>query len=1329
MQRHEAFRTSFFLQGNEVMQRIEKGVTLPSERISLVAKTDEAMNDEVQRCIRSFVKPFNLSEAPLARILIIDINETECILVYDLHHIIADEKSVDIFTSELLRLYDGHILRPLEFQYKDYSEWHNKLLKSPKIDAQRDYWLEVYWDNRKIPILNMPYDYVRPSKQDYSGAKFRYTILPELSEQLMNLAHAENTTLFVVLLALWNVLLGKYSEQDDIIIGSPVEGRRQTGLDSVIGLFINMLALRNRPCGNLSFLDFLETVKSSTYNAFENQEYPFEELLNHLNLDKDLSREALFSVVFVLHNMYGKTFYSNSIEYSNYLFDTKTTKMDLTINAVEIDNSIALELEYATKLYTEASICKLVMHFVTLAQEVCKEPNKALKEYTMISKDEIMQIEQFNSTANSYQHFNTLQEVFERQTAGTPDSIALVHGESSYTYAQVNSMANRLAVILRDKGVQPDTIIPIYMIRSEWLMVSILAVLKAGGAYLPINPAWPTERVKYILKDCRAKLLLMDDCFQDGFLESPSAIEYILTSNIQKDYTCTQNLPMINRPQDMLYVMYTSGSTGMPKGVVLNHQSVNNTLEWLTTKYSFEADDYILQKTIHSFDVSVLELLAWFYNGSTLVMLKADEEKEPQAIIDTVIEWRVRILHFVPSALDLFLDYLEYTNRESSLIMLRYIFACGEILLPQTVEKFNRLLAVNGTKLINLYGPTETSIAVTAYDCGEKANHKTIPIGKPIWNCQIQIILANGNRAPIGIPGEVCIYGDTLARGYLNEPVMTQKKFSPSSSGRCYHTGDYARWLPNGNIEFIGRYDEQVKVRGFRIELGEIESIAMRHPALQKAVAVADEKYGICLYYIADNTVETSTLQQFMSDSLPAYMIPAVFIKTEQIYYNSNGKCDRKQLIKMNGGIAHPHFQTDQQRTELEQIIICIWEEVLNIEVIQVTDNFFSIGGNSLNTIHVEMRMKNKGLICSAQDIFQYQTVRELAKYIESSSCVLNQEITTGGQANPAADCEDKIEIFNRLRYRSCFYNALFSALSPLPFGVLPVLANDVIVSSYTETLGLQITYIEDRPLQEVMSKYGVDLTVLEVVNDTIASIHSAIDKECLVIIAVDCFYESIRKDTYHKLHWPHYLLVYGYDDTRQVCKIIEHPHKDSLAYEKKELSYLELKQAHDGYLSRYKQAVEPIFVEVYSGKMMKDKYSLMTLKRDYLSHMTSHLDVLKQVPGQFNQYIMSVISVLSGTAVVNEQMIASVNEIIEVHQVELYKWAYFFSDEYKERRITLEAVLTLWKRSREYMVKMLYGGSKTKLRDSLFCCLRELMQAEVEFYNWVQILAERENC
>ena len=937
-------------------------------------------NEELESVIDKFVRAFELEKAPLFRAILVE-NREKTYLLLDMHHIICDGISMSILIREFTDLYNGKFLEPLKLQYKDFAVLQNNFFKSEEMTKQEEYWINRFSDD--IPVLNLPCDYERPVNKCFEGDNVNFEIDEKTTEDIRKLAKETGTTMHMVLLSALNILLSKYSGQEDIIIGIPIAGRVHADLQNIMGMFVNTLALRNMPKRDEKYLDFLKEVRENSLKAYKNQSYQFETLVEKLDIKRDTSRNPLFDVMFnIIDTVNSENIEIGELVLKSYKKKNKISKFDLTLYALENSRTLQMSFEYCTKIFKKDTIKRLRNHYIKVLKDITNDTEIKICEIELLTEKERNQIiHDFNDTKSYYQKNKTIQELFEEQVEKTPDNIALVFDSINLTYKELNKKANGVANILREAGVKPDSTVGIMVERSLDMIIGIMGILKSGGAYLPIDPETPKERLSYMLNDSNTKLLLTQKHLKES-------IEYdgkIININELRDLKLCRNLDKTSNSNNLAYVIYTSGTTGNPKGVMIEHRQVNNFINGIIDRTNINNCSSILCITTMSFDIFVLETLLPLINGMKVVITKNDDATDSSRINKLILENEIEVIQTTPSRMKLLMEDSKF---KESLEKLKLVLVGGEKMPNNLVEE---LRAFENLKIYNMYGPTETTI----WSSVKLVENRDITIGKPIQNTKILILDKNLRLQPIGLPGELCISGDGVARGYINNKDLTKEKFidNPYVQGeKLYKTGDLAKWLPNGEIEFLGRMDNQVKLRGFRIELGEIENVLLSIKEIKEAVVTDQEdtfrnKY-LCAYLVSDKELTVSELRKYLSVKLLDYMIPSFFIYLEKLPLNQNGKIDRKVLPKPQGEV-NTGRKYEAPRNELEEKLVLMWNEVLEVEKVGINDNFFELGGHSLKaTILASKIHKELFIEVPIRELFKSPTIKEISEYISSKEKV-----------------------------------------------------------------------------------------------------------------------------------------------------------------------------------------------------------------------------------------------------------------------------------------------------------------------------------------------------
>ncbi|AVF26547.1 non-ribosomal peptide synthase/polyketide synthase [Paenibacillus larvae] len=1014
IRRHESLRTGFKMVDGEPVQFVR-------DQVEFAVEKHQAKADELDGYIHRFVRPFQLEKPSLLRVQLIGLEQNQSILLFDMHHIISDGTSMNILIQEFVQLYEGEALPPLRIQYKDYAAWQTGQARLAHMKKQEAYWLDLF--SGDIPVLHLPTDFKRPSKRDFTGDTFHFIMDGQRSAGLKQLASDSGSTLYMVLLAAYTLLLSKYSGQEDIIVGSPIAGRPHTDLDPIIGMFVNTLAMRNYPAKEKIFSQYLKEVRENALKAYEHQDYPFEKLVDQLDINRDLSRNPLFDTMFVLQNTEQKQLEIEGLTFKPYPSEHTMAKFDLTLTAVEKDSSIHFYMEYLTTLFKPETIERMMRHFMRLVDAVLEQPEAKLSSLDMITpqeKDRILDM--FNNTVSN-ESCRSITQLFEQQAELKPDHTAILFNNQAWTYRELNEQANQLARVLRNKGVCSDRVTAILTERSANMIIGILAIVKAGGAFLPIDPELPDERISYFIRDSGADVLLT--C-TEYFIPPSFEGSVILLDDPSVYRGESHNLHLASEENDLFYVIYTSGTTGLPKGVELEHKTMLNliTHEFNHTDLRFER---VLQFAAMSFDVCYQEIFSTLLSGGTLYIIDNETKREIHKLHDFVRTYGIQTA-FLPTAfLKLLASEREYFEPFAECV--DHIITAGEQLV--VTEMLHDMIRNHHVKLHNHYGPSETHV-VTMFTVDPEVYQEVPPIGKPISNTGIFILNEAGSIQPIGIVGELCISGVSLARGYHNREAPTLEKFVPHPSDpekRIYKTGDLARYLPDGGIEYFGRIDHQVKIRGYRIELGEVEAALLNVEHVQEAIVTASEnedgQKDLYAYFVADQSLSVSKLKEKLSSRLPGYMVPSYMMQLGQMPLTSNGKVNRRALplpeISLQTGTAYA-----APRTMLEEQLAQIWKEVLKLEQVGIKDNFFDLGGHSLRGMTLVSKIhKQLSKSISLREVFQYPTIEEMAKMMASFETLVQDPIPAVEEQNyyPVSSAQKMIYLSNQIEGGELSYN------------------------------------------------------------------------------------------------------------------------------------------------------------------------------------------------------------------------------------------------------------------------------------------------------------------
>ncbi|MBW4556592.1 MAG: amino acid adenylation domain-containing protein [Trichormus sp. ATA11-4-KO1] len=979
VQRHEALRTTFEIVAEQAVQVIHPTVTVrvPVVNLRLMPEVERQVQIE-QLTTQIAQKPFDLATAPLLRTMLLQIDAQEYLLLFTIHHIVVDGWSIGLFIRELAALYEAFSigktspLPELPIQYADFAIWQRQWLQGELQKTQLDYWKQQL---AGAATLVLPTDRPRPAVQSFRGAVASFELSASLTDMLRDLSNAEGVTLFMTLLAAFQALLYRYTGQEDICVGSPIANRNQSEIQGLIGFFVNTLVLRTHLSGNPSFLELLNRVREVCVGGYAHADIPFEQLVEELQPERNLSHMPLFQVMFALQEDTQKELTLPGLSLNWLPADTRTARFDLTLHIVDAKPELRGLLEYRTDLFDTATITRIVKHFQTLLEGIIANPQARLSDLPLLTADELhQQLLEWNNTKVEYPQQQCIHQLFEAQVERTPDAIAVVFEDEQLTYWELNTRANQLAHYLRSLGVKPEVLVGICVERSLDMVIGLLAILKAGGAYVPLDPNYPKERLAFILKDTQAPVLLTQASLMEVMPQHKAQVVSLDTDWHLIEQQSPDNLFSQLTPDNLAYIIYTSGSTGRPKGVMIKHSSTVAMLNWANKTYTIEDRKGVLASTSICFDLSVFELFVPLCCGGKLILI------ENALYLSTLpTAFNVTLINTVPSII------LQLFKNNAIPTSVQTVNLAGEALHNQLVQQL--YCQDNIKQIFNLYGPSEdTTYSTSAWI--HKGTNNTPPIGFPIHNTQTYLLDQNLQLVPIGVPGMLYVGGAGLARGYLNKPELTAEKFIPNPytklpGERLYKTGDLARYLPNGELEYIGRIDYQVKVRGFRIEIGEIEAFILQHLGVQEAVVTvhssATDSQQIVAYVVpkSQQTPTISELRSFLKTKLPNYMVPTAFVILQALPLTPNGKIDRKAL-KAPDTARNQDKELVIPRNCLEAKLTEIWVDVLGVEQVGIFDNFFELGGDSILAIVVITRANQAGLKLTVKQLFQHQTVADL---------------------------------------------------------------------------------------------------------------------------------------------------------------------------------------------------------------------------------------------------------------------------------------------------------------------------------------------------------------
>ena len=1003
IRRHEVLRTRFITsEEGHGIQVVQLDYRLEIPEINLSDLADDERDQRVVDLAQSEAKkPFVLEELPLIRLVLMTLSPSDHVLLLNMHHIVSDGWSMGILAREIVVAYDSIInnrktgLPDLPIQYADFSSWQREWLSGEVLDEQLNYWKNQL---AGVPsMLELPTDRPRPPIQTFNGNTISFGLSSELSEKIRKISQTEGTTLYITLLAAFQILLFRYSGQPDISVGTPVANRTQPELEELIGFFVNTLVMRTILDIESGFREAIGQVRDVALGAYAHQDIPFEMLVDEVAPDRDISHSPLFQVVFTLQAAPAETGGISDLSVSSVEAETGISKFDLTLTIVEGVDQLEGSIEFNIDLFDDRTIENMISHYQILLERMIDNPDQPIKTINLLSDDEEKQITiDWNLTQVDYEKENVAHDIFDRIAETYPDAYA-VNIEGEYlNYRSLQQKSNQLANFLMRKGVGPESLVGICCDRSFDMVIGLMGVLKAGGAYLPLDPTYPPERIAYMVQDSKAEILISQKQIQDQL--NITNVDLLLIDTewalIERE---SNTSPLTTVSSDnRAYVIYTSGSTGKPKGVELSHRNLCNFIQTYIDDFNITPATNVLQFFSFSFDGSIADIFSALLSGGTITMPERDTLLSMIDLHKFLQDQKVNHVLMTPSALAVLPtnDLPDLTN----------VLAGGEACTHEVVRRWR----AGGRNIINAYGPTEATVASTWHwiDVTDDSN-EPIPIGKPISNTKSYILDASFLPVPVGIPGELLIGGVGVGRGYLNRPELTAAKFIPdpfsaTPGARLYRTGDLVRYSADGDIEFLGRIDHQVKVRGFRIELGEIESVILNHPDVNSVVVIAREDTPgfkrLAAYIIPESDErDEQALKDYLMDELPEYMVPTAFMFLDEFPLTASGKIDRKLLPIPRVSRVTTDAEFIAPRTDDEVSLANLWEKLLGIEKVGVNDNFFELGGDSIVAIQMIARAKQAGLLISPKVLFQNPTIEGIITHArEGGDIIAEQGEVTG---------------------------------------------------------------------------------------------------------------------------------------------------------------------------------------------------------------------------------------------------------------------------------------------------------------------------------------------
>ncbi|HEX2187560.1 MAG TPA: amino acid adenylation domain-containing protein [Longimicrobiaceae bacterium] len=1029
--RHEALRTRFVEVDGAPVQVVEPEVRVAADLRDLSAMPEEERMREVRRLAdASAHEPFDLARGPLVRLMLLRLGPDDHALVMPTHHIVSDGWSQGVFFRELATLYEAlaggaaapaALLPPLPIQYGDFAVWQEEQLGGGALERQVAYWKERL---RGIPaLLELPTDRPRPAEQTYRGAGYQFHLPQDLSAGLQALAQREGATLFMVLLAGLSALLARYTGEDDVVVGSPIANRTRPELEELIGLFANTLAIRVDASGDPTFRELLSRVRDSVFEDYAHQDLPFERLVEELRIERSLSYNPVYQVMLVLQNTPRSEKPLTGLAMRSLETTHDTSKLDLSAWMMEGPHGIFGVWEYSTELFERETIARLTGHFATLLRGVVDAPDRRLSALPLIAPEERTRVlYTWNESVEDVFAGIPVHEQFEARAEHDPDAVAVQHRGETLTYGELHRRSGHLASYLRARGAGPETRVGVCVERSPEMIVALLGVLRAGAAYVPLDPQYPRDRLAYLVEDSGISVLLTQERLFAALPGSAAADVVFLDADWERIAAAPGTPPPSGvDPENLAYLIYTSGSTGKPKGVMVSHRSLAGYTGIACEAYGLGPDDAVLQFASINFDASAEEIYPALASGARLVLRTEEMLDGAAAFLGACREWGVTVLDLPTAYWHELVAEAAGDGGAGLPEALRLVVIGGERALPERLRAWRDTFG-GPVRLVNTYGPTEATIVATMADLPADAPDEAaatprhVPIGRPIRSTRAYVLDPRGEAVPVGVPGELYLGGGGVARGYLDRPDLTAERFVPDPFGpepgaRVYRTGDRVRFLADGTLEFVGRVDQQVKIRGFRVELGEIEAALSAQPGVAGAVVVAREDEPgsprLVAYLVAEAGAapEPAALRAALKEELPGYMVPSSFVAMDAFPVNRSGKVDRRALpapeaaARTEARAAHAAPRNDVERTIAEA-----WQEVLGVEEVGLDDNFFDLGGHSLLLARLRSRLAGRfPREVSVVVLFRYPTVRSLAEYLSQA-----------GPEAPALPVQSEEEVENR---------------------------------------------------------------------------------------------------------------------------------------------------------------------------------------------------------------------------------------------------------------------------------------------------------------------------
>ncbi|MET0646190.1 MAG: amino acid adenylation domain-containing protein [Pyrinomonadaceae bacterium] len=1098
VRRHETLRTHFAEVDGKPVQIISPAAPLPLPVTDLSGLAEAEREAAAARLASEEAAiPFDLGTGPLIRARLLRLSAEEHVVLLTMHHIVTDGWSIGVFIKEVAALYEAYTrgrtspLAELEFQYADYAAWQRGWLQGEALEAQLGYWREQL--GGRLPVLELPTDRPRPAVQSFRGARCTLRLSPQLVESLTSHGRREGVTLFMTLLAAFQTLLHRYTQQDDVLVGTAIANRNRAETEQLIGFFANTLVMRTSLAGDPTFIEVLHRVREVSLGAYAHQDLPFEKLVEELQPERSLSHLPLFQTMFILQNAPLQRLELDSLKLSPLEVDNWSAKLDLLLTMTEDPQGLTGTWIYNTDLFDATTVERMMVHFQTLLEGVAADPHQKISTMPLLSQEEWRQsVVEWNSATSEQGGSRCMQELFEEHAERTPDAVAVVYEDEELSYDELNRRANRLAHYLKRLGAGPQVLVGICVERSVEMIVGLLGILKAGATYVPLDPTYPSERLAFMVEDSRTPILLTQERLVPILPAQGTRVVCLDADWHLIAQEGAENPSTAVTPENLAYVIYTSGSTGRPKGVMVCHRAVVHLFHALQPRIGFDARDVWTVVHSYAFDFSVWEIWGALLHGGRLVIVPSWVARTPSAFYELLRTQRVTVLNQTPSAFAQLIGEREESDWDSGELALKVVVLGGDTLPQDLLTKMGR----GSTPVWNFYGPTEATVWTTLQEL-DRADG-VVSVGRPMADTQVYILDRRQQPVPVGVAGELYIGGDNLSHGYLNRPTLTAEKFithpfSGKAGARLYRTGDLTRYLSDGRIEFLGRIDHQVKIRGFRIELGEVEAALTTHPSVDECVVVAREDMAgdkrLVAYVVcgAEEEDGAARWREHLRERLPEYMLPSVFVRLASLPLTANGKVDRRSLPAPEADGAANREDLRGARTPVEEILAGLWAEVLHVREVGIDENFFELGGHSLLATQLMSRVREAfGVEVALRRLFEEPTVAGLAAHVEqllkSTEALAAPPMVRASRDGhlPLSFAQQRLWFVNQLEQANPFYNIPVAVRlsGTLDIGALERTLTEVVRRH--EALRTHVAEVEGEPVQVISPAAPVPLPLTD---------------------------------------------------------------------------------------------------------------------------------------------------------------------------------------------------------------------------------------------------------